>query len=204
MNLYIAFEYSPEELRQELISDGLEHYESCFRIWDGRWHLMPMAYWYRKTPGERREQQRQSSLCPGWFFYCGLSLKLQPSESNAGSPGFLDAEVSFSEAIRQTVEIVLQGTYKPFKEAPEFFLEDQRKLVVREVEKMQLNYPAYPDWASSFPMAVFGDPRGFRSEAGSVFCSFNDEFSIEVCMDAFLGGHDVSAEELQQIKESLT
>jgi hypothetical protein len=203
MNLYIAEEYQPEEQRQDLISDGLEQYEGCFRVWDGRWHLMPLAYWYRKTPGERPEQQRESSLCPGWYFYSVLSLKLQPSQSNAGSFAYLDAEVTFGEAIRQTIEIILQGNYRPFKESPSSFPENQRKAVAQEVEKMQLKYPPYPDWASTFPMAVFGDPRGFRSEAGSIFCSFNDEFSIEVCMDAFLGGHDASAEELQQIKESL-
>jgi hypothetical protein len=203
MNLYIAEEYQPEELRQELISDGLEQYEGCFRVWDGRWQLMPLAYWYRNIPGERREQQRESSLYPGWYFYSVLSLKLQPSKSNTGSFAFLDAEVAFDEAIRQTVEILLQGSYQPFKESPSDFPENQRKGVAQEVEKMQLEYPAYPDWATSFPIAVFGDPRGFRSEAGSIFCLFNDEFSIEVCMDAFLGGHDASVEEMKQIKESL-
>jgi hypothetical protein len=204
MKLYIADEYQPEELRQELISDGLEQYEDCFRIWDGRWQLMPLVCWYRKTPGERLEQQREYAIGSGWFFYSMLSLRLAPSSTNPGSPAYLELGVTFDEAIRQTVEIILQGDYRPFKDSPSDFPENQREKVAREVRKMQLSYPAYPAWCpTSFPFAVFGDPAGVRRSAGSIFVQFNDEFSIEVWMDAFLDGDRASAEELQQIKESL-
>jgi hypothetical protein len=204
MNLYIAPEYHPDELRQELISDGLEQYEDCFRVWDGDWRFMPLAAWYRRTPGERREQQREFSAGSGWFFYSMLFLTLEPTSTNSGSPAYLKQGVTFDEAIRQTIEIVLQGEYRPFKESPTVFPQSLRTKVAKEVEQMQLSYPAYPAWCpTSFPFAVFGDPAGVRRSAGSIFVQFNDEFSIEVWMDAFLDGDKASAEELQQIKESL-
>jgi hypothetical protein len=194
------------QTRASLKRDGLKG--EFIHVFDGTWNLMPLAYWYSRSPKPRPNNNLSSfqrpEKYPGWFFYSTLSIR-QPERPAYSAFRNFGSDKSIDYVRGYVVSVILNGLIQPTWESPSSIHWENREKIADLVSEMQLSHPDYPEWAGAFPIAILGDGiRFWRGEAASVFCPISDDFAVEITITASLNYRPPTIKELRLIKESLT
>ena len=207
MKLVIDPEEYPdvEETLLEIKETGLQDW--FVHVMDGAWMLGTQSYWYRNQPnprlsrdpllGQKVEGDKQ------WFFYSTAQF-MKNRETNWDAFQNYSSDKNFDFLKESSCAVVLNAHFRPTWDSPNEVNRDKRQEIADLITNMSLNYPAYPVWADSFPVAVLGDLiRYWRGEAGSVFCPINEEWALEVSIIAWLNHRKPTEQEIQMIEKAL-
>ncbi len=180
---------SPEKLK------NLSEYSSI-SIFDGTWELIALLNWYSRKIEDHRNQQREYSLDSGWVFYSVVRFM---REENNFPPLTHFHDEDFDVVKNAIIQVVLDCPIRQIHNSPSEIPREIRKNIVRSILDLNLEYPSYPPWETSFPCATFGGSVAWHSSAGSVLCSFNDDFAIEVSINAWLHSREATPTEIASI-----
>jgi hypothetical protein len=219
MKLVIDPEEYPDvkETLLEIKKSGLQDENSHWfiHVMDGSWSLWTRANWYRNQPnpclsqnpllGQSRDPLLIQKIEGGkqWFFYSTAQFRKE-LETNISAFRHFGPNQGLEFLRGFTYGIVLTADIKATWDSPNEISWDKRQEIVNLIENMALNYPEYPVWADSFPIAILGDLiRYWRDEAGSVFCPINEEWALEISIEAWLHYRKPTDQEIQMIEKAL-
>jgi hypothetical protein len=200
-----------EETLLEIKQTGLQHgiYDTFLHVIDGTWKLSTNTFWYRNQPSldlshdpwlEQRAEKYAQWFCHSRaIFREDLKTPLSAFRRHFHNQGF-EFIKGFSCAV------ILNAPIKSIlgSSAPDEISREKRQEIADLIENMILNYPEFPVWADSFPIAMLGDSvLGLHKEAGSVFCPINEEWALELSIMAWLDYRKPTDQEIQMIEKAL-
>jgi hypothetical protein len=182
-------------------------FDSLLKIVDGRWSCRIGANWYSR---ERRSSKTENFFkgsrvehFHGWYFYCNLMLTEAGQRGWGAMRGFApDQSLDFVKG--HAAAVIVNASIKPIWDSPDDIRQKKREEIAGLITKLDLFYPALPNWAIPLPVAVFGEGMvAYREIIGRVFCAIDDEFAAEVFFEAWLHSREPTSTEMQQIEELL-
>ncbi len=195
---------SPEKLK------NLSEYGPV-SIFDGTWELIPLVSWYSRNSGDHLSQKREYSPDSGWFFYSVVRFM---REENNFPPLTLFHDEDFNVVKNAIIKVVLDCPIRQIHNSPTEIPREIRKNIVRSILDLNLEYPLYPPWETLFPCATFGGSVAWRSSAatfggsvawrssaGSILCTYNHDFAIEVNINAWLHSREATPNEIALISD---
>jgi hypothetical protein len=200
-----------EETLLEIKKTGLQ--DECdgsfLHVIDGTWNLRTFTSWYRNQPNPRlandpiSKKWNRVEKYDKWFFYSTAGFT-QNLETNAYAFLAFDSDKSFDFSRGYACAVVFNAYIRPTWDSPNEIDWEKRIELVNLIENMPLSYPEYPAWADSFPIAVLGDSiQHWRDEAGSIFCPINEEWALEISIEAWLHYRKPTDQEIQMIEKAL-
>jgi hypothetical protein len=218
MKLVIDPEEYPdvEEILLEIKQTGLHEENSYWfiHVMDGSWGLGTRSNWYRNQPNPRlsqnplrlsRDPLLEQKIEGGkqWFFYSTAGF-LKNHNTYWSAFQYFSPDKNFDFLRGFSCAVILNAHIRPTWDSPNEVAGDKRQEIADLIAKMPLSYPEYPAWAESFPVAVLGDLiRYWRDEAGSVFCPINEEWALEISIEAWLDYRKPTDQEIQMIENAL-
>jgi hypothetical protein len=207
-----------DETLLEIKKTGLpdELYGGFLHVIDGSWTLHTFTCWYRNQPNPLLSRDQSNPLLSRdpllgqrvegdkqWFFYSTASFR-EDLKVNYRSFRVFESTTSFDFLRGFNSAVVLNTAIKPIWDSPNNIDMGTRQAIADLIEKMPLNYPEYPAWADSFPIAVLGDSiQHWHDEAGSVFCPINEAWALEISIMASLHYRKPTDQEIQMIEKAL-
>jgi hypothetical protein len=213
MKLFIDPEWSSdaEKIVLDIKQTGLQNKieDHLVRVIDGSWTFMIEASWYRNQANTR--PNGNSILSEGlekydqWFFYSTAQFKKKLGFADSAFP-FLHFESGQGFEFLKGIcyAIILNAPIQATWDSPSEISGQKRQEIADLVQLMPLNYPDQPTWADVLPVAILGNSFQFGwNEAGSVFCSVNKEFALELSIMAGLHNRRPTEQEIQLIEAAL-
>jgi hypothetical protein len=200
-----------EETLLEIKKTGLQDHikNNLVRVIDGSWAFLIIAYWYRNQPNTRPTNNpfptQRVEKYDQWFFYSTAQFKKESGVDDRAFP-FLhfESDKGFDFLRGVCYAVVLNARVKATWDSPDDITWEKRQEIAELIENMPLSYPEYPVWADSFPIAILGDSfRFWRNDAGSVFCQINEEWALEISIEAVLHNRKPTDQEIQMIEKAL-
>jgi hypothetical protein len=182
---------------------------SFLHVINGTWNLHTFTNWYRNQPNPSlsdnpiSKKWNRVEKYDQWFFYSTASFQ-ENLEVNYRSFRVFESTTSFDFLRGFNSAVVLNAAIKPIWDSPDKISMGTRQEIADLIENMPLSYPEYPAWADSFPIAVLGDSiQHWHDEVGSVFCQINEEWALELSIEAWLDYRKPTDQEIQLIEKAL-
>jgi hypothetical protein len=190
--------YATREDKKSLLEHGL------LSVFDGSWSIQPLATWFSRIARNNSSQHYEHELHQGWFLYSRIGF-CRLEETNLFISDPFDPNTSFEAVKDQTAFFVRNSPTKKIFDSPQDIPREAREHLAQMIPNVELQYPDYPTWATSFPIATVGDSIQFyRDSAGQIFSVLNDAFAIQIDFTAWLWGREPTPSERILIGESLS
>ena len=183
-------------------------FDDLVKIVDGRWSCRIGASWYSTTKNPRPANNPFSSdrvePYSGWHFYSNLALRLASKEGWGVLRDFAPEE-SLDFVKGYAAAVIASASIESIWDSPSDLSWQKREEIAGLIPELNLVYPALPDWAIPFPVAVFGGGISFYREIiGSTFCVIDSNFATEIYFEAWLHSRKATPNEMQQLEELLS